>query len=159
MALATRERTIDGISLTTQQLPVLRATALSVKIVRQLGPFVSAAKQVDLQSVAHALDGNAAEIAPMIGEAMARLDEREFLEIARLLLAETVAVTDGQKYKLDKDSSIDAAFAGRLDAFLKALAFSVEVNFQSFFDGVRGAIEKLRALAEEDKPSASTSPS
>lgn len=124
---------IGGKRYTTRQFPAMRAFPLFMRLVKHLGPAMSALGEANPQS-------DLAELVPTIAVALRDLDPAAVTELARDILADTsVALEGGASMRLDSDESINAAFMGDLMLMFKVLAHAARVNFADFFGGSAGA--------------------
>lgn len=146
MGLKTEQKIIgegeNAIEIRTTQLPAMRAQALMARLVRLVSPGLSRITmdtELDMNSIMPALAG-------LFGS----LDEAEVASLTRAILASSAAVLDGKIVPLDRDDTINAAFAGKFTSMFGALRFALEVNYQDFFDGARAAL----ATARKEKASA-----
>lgn len=130
-------REIEDLTVTTQQLPAMRAYSVFARLGKIIGPALAAVQGV---SVSNLEELDVSEIAPAIGKALEGLAEDEPLVLK--LLASTFVVLDGKKIELTGDAQINRAFSGRFKALLLTLKFALEVNFSDFLDG------KLAGLGE-----------
>lgn len=121
---------IEGLKVTTTQLPPMRALPLSKKLVRLCAPILAAGgnlTNLDVDTLATALDG---------------LSDDDTSKLARQLLSGTTVIRDGQNHSLLDDTQINGAFAGMFVAMLKVMWFAIEVNFFP-----PGTAERLAAMA------------
>ncbi len=132
--LKSETRTIDGLEVTTTQLPVLRAFALFTKLGKVLAPALARAADLQLDP-----DMDVSALAPALGELFAQLDPADATQLAHDVLISTSVVADGRITELSQSGAIDLVFGGRFLAFLKTMAFAIEVNFRDFFDGTLGS--------------------
>lgn len=159
MARDVLEHEIGGLTYKVTLLGSKRGLAMSVRIVKILGPTlssfvdgVSGGKGDGIESLA--LGGSDA-----LREICARLQPDELASIAEELAKLTTVVIDDKREPRLIDI-YDDHFAGHYDALMKWLAFALEVNFRSFFAGtagVRALAVRLMALIEsQSKPQTST---
>lgn len=142
MARASRSRMIDGLTFTVQQLPATRGLLLFHKLLRCVGPSIlrslgTGKLSLDLKSL------NLASV----GDALERVLEKfsaEDLDAMRRDLFETATVTEGAQ-TLPLAQVFEEAMAGRPFTTLKALQFALEVNFESFFGVLQGAVAAQEA--------------
>lgn len=139
-----REKEIDGFKFTVPQLPAMRSLRMLRRLSSAFGPavaqaFGSATGEVDFKGLASALE--------ML---FMKLTEDELEQITKELLAQ--ALVDGRPLLREMDLTL----AGKPGTLLKLLAFSVEVNYGSFFAGLRERLAPMLA-AQAKKVSASIS--
>lgn len=144
-------RTISGDEYEVTQLPSGRGRKLLLRILRVVGPalaeLVRGGDGVKLSEVG--ADG----LASAMQELAARLTEDDFEYAVRELAGATkVRIGGGDPTKLE--TIIDLHFAGEYGAMLQWLAFALEVNYRSFFDGLGSLVQPLHsAKAKSASPS------
>lgn len=110
--------------------------AMLVRLTKMLGPATASF----LEGVLHAKGNLTASLAigaaDAIREATQRLSEADIAAISDELARFTVVILDEQ-HSPQLDKVFDDHFAGRYGAMAEWLAFSLEANFTSFFDGAR----------------------
>lgn len=148
MALKTDSKTIDGYKVTTQQLPPRRAFKLAAKLVKYLAPAFKYAGNVKLEDDVEAL-------LPALTAMLMDLDENDLDVVLRESFANTTVVvpdeSGGRMMSLETGEKIDAAFEGQLYTMVRALVFSLGVNFHDFFDAAKKEIAKRKAAEEAKK--------
>jgi hypothetical protein len=78
----------------------------------------------------------------------------ELEAFTRQILATTSVIFEGQSVQLGNVDAINLVFSGDLGGLLQTIAFAVELNYASFFDGPAGS---AGAGPEAKAPSPSTS--
>jgi len=129
--LRSETRTIEGLEVTTQQLPATRAYLLAAKLSKVLVPIASALKG---KTMGEALAAPVESLAPMLE----RLDDATLdalmLESLKCTSVVTVDAKGASiKYDLTSKPMIDLAFGGNVAALFKTIGFAIEVNFRDFF--------------------------
>ena len=139
-----KTKTIDGIQFTVNQLPVMVACKLTPRIARTFAPLISAVP----------LTGDVANVdaGPPL-EAFFELMTGDELEYLITTFKQTAyAVLDGKRWELSDSTGFDAVFDGRLLTLFKFLYFAFEVNYQDFYDVLKGALGTgLKVLASKSK--------
>lgn len=151
MAIETKNRTINGRTVTTTTFPARRALSLLTKLLALLGAplsklFSAAGGMLDGKGgklASAALDMKAADLLPHVGDALsalvANLDNEETLAFVGRLLA----MTDVDGVGVGEDKGFDLVFSGADLALLPpVLVFVCEVNFSGFF----GELSKAAGL-------------
>jgi len=123
--LRTETRDIEGIEITTTQLPPLRALALMPRLGKVIAPMLA------LDGVS--MDSDVRELVPALVQMLDTLSGDEATALTRALLASTTALLDGKMVQLNRDETLTMVFAGRLKAMVLAVAFAVGVNYGEFF--------------------------
>jgi hypothetical protein len=136
-------RTINGLEVTTVQLPPTRAYRLLAKLGRILTPSLGALNGKKLDSL-KSLDF--ADLGPALSAMFAQLDDASADALMLETLASTSVVTRGDngqliKFDLTSKAWIDVAFAGDVMALLLTMKFALEVNFASFFVASAGSVQ------------------
>lgn len=123
MGLRTETRTIDGLDVTTTQLPAMRASVLFAKLGRIVGPALAQLGTTNLGG--------------LVGLVFQNLSPADVPALTQEILASTTVLLDSKAVPLGQPGMIDLVFSeqGRLPALLKVLRFSLEVNYSDFFDG------------------------
>lgn len=121
--------TIDGLEVSTVQLPAMRAHRLFWRL-GKVAPYVAA--RVDLFK----LDWSSVEgMAPALLELFGRLSVEESEALMREILAGTSVTMDGKSISLDRVEMIDHVFSGKLPALYSVVAFALVVNYKDFIPG------------------------
>jgi hypothetical protein len=136
--LKTERRVIGDLEITVTQLPPLRALALQCRLMKVLGPALSALEG-SLESL---IERDVSALGPVISAVFSRLDGREAQDLAREILCSAAATMDNRIVTLDRAEAIDGVFAGRMKAFYGAIKFALEVNFADFFDSAPAASQE-----------------
>jgi hypothetical protein len=136
--LKTEKRVIDGLEITTTQLPALRSLGLFNKLGKVLAPALSSIP--DTFSFEHT---EVASLAPAFVTIFGAMEAGEAQALACNILESTNVELDGKVISLTDPRMVDLVFSGRLPTMFKAIAFVLEVNFSDFFKG---------ALGQENQP-------
>lgn len=146
MALEKKSTTIDGQTLTVQQMPGMLAMKTWPRVLKVLG---SALKKLPAGvTMGGGIDQfmalDAAALGDMIVEVCERLTEDELEELSKRLLAEAW---------LDKEEALTAIdigkFKGGVFGIYRALWFAIEVNYRSFLSGLGGLGKQETASPSE----------
>lgn len=125
-------QSIDGISFTVTQFPAMRGFTLFGKLVKTIGPALSALSGLDPQA-------DVIKVAPVIASALRDLDPEAASALALEIFASTSAIIDTpsgpRNVQVNTRENVDIVFMGKLMTMFKALAFAVQVNFGDFFGG------------------------
>lgn len=152
MGLRHESRVIDGLEVTTAQLPVMRASALMARLGRVFTPALT-----KIGSLADlTLSDDVSALAPALMALFEQLDGGEAQALIRESLAGTSVIQDGKQIPLSSEEAINLVFTGRLRTMLLVMKFALEVNYADFFDV--GALAKLKgrgapAATKEASPS------
>jgi hypothetical protein len=135
--IKSESKTIEGIQVTTTQLPAMRAFKLFFRLVRLIGPTLGALgdfdPKTDLKDVMKVMS-------PAFMTSFASLDPDEATALACAILENTTAFLPGQgNLQLNGQAALDAVFSGRIKTLLNVVVFAVQINFADFFDGVAPA--------------------
>lgn len=144
MALKRETREINGLEVTSTQLPVLRQYKLMARLGRLLAPALGRIEGLDKLSVTD----DVSKLMPALSELFMKLDETELMSLARDLLAGTQVKVEDQLYSLADDKTINNVFAGNLKAMLGSMKFSVEVNFGDFFGDALASVKSDEGTAK-----------
>ena len=146
-----KDRQIDGLKVTTTQLPPVQALVLSPKLLPLVAPLLngivaavssSGTDPEDIASGKIALPTEAvvAALAAVdvdeLAKAFGTLTEQALTKLMLQLLANTMVIVDGENHSLLSEDSINNVFSGRFYGLLRAMWFAIEVNF--FPTGVGG---------------------
>ncbi len=153
----TKDREIDGLRVTTTQLPPMRALVLSKRVLPLVAPLLGAltplvgeiapllGKAQTLEEAMAAIDPEALKAAlaaidvNAIGGALGTLSDADLADLTMKLLAATMVSVDGENHSLLSENDINRVFSGRFAALLQTMWFSIEVNFFPTGVGARGA--------------------
>jgi hypothetical protein len=120
--------TIDGLEFTVVPFPALHALGLLARLMKSIGPALSALGNADESE-------DISKIAP----ALAALSPSEAQSLALEILSGTfVWLDDGKgprKFELGKKEKFDAVFNGRIRTMFKVLGLALRANFAGFTDG------------------------
>jgi hypothetical protein len=140
MNLKTEEATLGEFRFTCTQFPAMRGTVLLARLVKIMGPALAALMKLDPNA---ALTDTA-----VVGElsgAFAALNPDEIPPlVAQILQCTSVATEDGTIIALDKPTSIDLVFSGRLFLMFQAVGFALRVNFGNFSAGSAPAAPRAK---------------
>jgi hypothetical protein len=145
--LKTEIRTIDGLELRCTQFQSMHGFGLV--------PRVSVLSAFTIKRAAEkGVSGNEplSALLPIVFDVAIGLTAEEIQQLARDLLPDTEAKIDGDWIRLNSDKAINLAFEGALPTLFRAILFSVEVNFLSFFVAAQPASDP--GGAAEEKPAA-----
>jgi hypothetical protein len=140
--IETKTKTIDGLIFTSTQLPPLKAYPLSTRVAGILLPaftrFMSSG--MEFGDADQFLAQDASKLIPILEPLLKVLGEKDNEDLPQKLLAGTsVQVPDetgaATLVSLATPEGINRAFQGRMLTMLKAMWFSIEVNFFDFFGG------------------------
>lgn len=131
MARAQKEKTIDGLTFTVQQLPAMRSLKLMHRLGKTIGPAL-------LKSLSGAPSGatvkvgniNVADMADGVALLFDRLSADDAESIVRELFETTMVTENGQTFQLMP--VFDNVLAGKMSTLFKAVRFALEVNYQDF---------------------------
>lgn len=129
MAAEPKVKNIEGLTVKSTPLPVMRALDLVPELADLLDPTAESDVAM-FAAVAKGLRGRLRQLLPQI------------------LAGTTVTVTlngDPKPISLNSPEAIDLAFDGHMRAFIPVVAFALEVSFRDFFEGGAQAVKALRA--------------
>src|SRR5262245_7391192 len=134
--LRSETRTIDGLEVTTQQLPATRAYRFAARLSKLLLPIAGAVKG---RSLDDAMSLGVETFAPLLQQ----LDEPTLdALLLESLQCTSVMTVDAKgvpiKYDLTTKPMIDLAFGGNVGALLRTMMFAIEFNFRDFFSASVG---------------------
>lgn len=135
-----QSRTIDGITITVQQLPAMRAMKLAHRLGKSLGPgLLRGLSGVDLTKGAAAVSSvDVGSLAPAVEAAFDRFSEEDLERLVRELFETATVQLDGRTAPMLP--VFDATFQGKTSTVFKAIKFALEVNYQDFFGALLGAV-------------------
>lgn len=141
----TQERTINGATYKSNQIPGRQAARVGVRIVKLFGPGIASLAGVETVS--------SEQLGKLAGEAAQRiammLDEDTGLKLIRDILQETWRIDPDthQRQELKEDAIFDDVFRGGVVELVKVTAFALEVN--NFFGqrGIGPLMERVQAMA------------
>jgi hypothetical protein len=128
MSLKQESREIDGIMITTTQLPPMRAFPLMAKLGKILAPALGAIGDIDPES-------DVKELGPALASLFGQLNEVDSTNLILEIFANTSAQSEGKLSPLNTDAMVNMVFAGKFVSMLNAMRFVLEVNFADFFAG------------------------
>lgn len=149
----TETKAIDGITLTVQQLPAMRALKLMHRLARSVGPaMLRALSGVDLGTAQASPGGLMSrvkldDVATGLQSALAAFSEADLEALVKELFETTMVDRGGQTMPLLP--VFDDVFQGAPLTILKAVRFALEVNFGNFFAAFQGASLAMRAPKSE----------
>jgi len=149
MGRKTESRQCGRAMVTVTQFDALRALPLGAKLLRIFGPALAELGELSGTENVRALAGLFAELFP-------KLEGDETSVLVKELLGNATAKFDNKIVDLANENTINAVFESDLMAVLQACAFSVEVNFSSFFDKLRGGKPTPQAEAVEPNSTLTT---
>jgi len=132
MSLRTESRQIDGLTVTSTQLPAMRSFRLMARLGKVISPALGHVDGISLSS-------DLSTLGPALAALFASIDGDEAESLAREVLASTTVDVDGKRLELGRTEMVNLAFEGRIKAMLETLKFALEVNYGSFFDRPAGA--------------------
>lgn len=136
MGLETKSKTIDGVTVDVTQFQPLKGAALGFRVLKALGPsLVRLLPIIGADTKEEALGILLNSDLDALGMSLAVLNPPDLDYILRASLEDAIATANGVRSDLNSDDKINAAFAGKTPALLKAAAFSLQVNFAGFFPG------------------------
>lgn len=149
----TKEKEIDGIRFSVQQLPAMRGVLLMHKLARAVGPAMLKAlsgagdsqKGVSIASV------DLGGIADSVGLVFDRFSASD-LEALIKELFETATLTDGAN-TFPVMQVFDNVLAGKTSTIFKAIRFALEVNYQDFLGALAASVSALGASQSESAKS------
>lgn len=152
MARRKETRTIGGVEVTCEQLPVLRSELLWVRLLKLFAPAARALPSLSMKT-------DMRELAALLGVSLEYLDLDEYRSCSRELLRSCTARKAGEGRGIptmlgDDDAVIDALFDGDLRSYYELLAFAAEVNYRRFFTDARAVLTAKLAGASQPEPMA-----
>lgn len=128
----TETRVINGLEVTTQQLPSMAGSRLRFKLGRLLAPSIGALRGRRIEDL---MSLDIAELAPALVALVQQLDARTHDELLIEIFAGTYVVGKDDKGKLRIELTsaqwIDQAFDGDVEAMWLAAKFALEVNVRN----------------------------
>lgn len=147
MPLKIESKDINGLHVTTTQLPALRALNLLTRIGKIIAPILGSMPHVKSVKDLNTIALNAA-----LGSLFAQLGEDEAARLARQILVATKVTVDGKFIELTTDNAINLVFDGRLGDLFSVIGFALEVNFAGFFPAkVGGGTDEPDALKADNE--------
>lgn len=142
-------RTIDGLDVRVNQLPVLRQAALAGKLTPYLGQALTTPEDKSVWT----------RTATMLLEDLPLL--LEVLQCTQIVVGEGAAA---RLREMNSEAAINEVLRGRLSALVKIAGFSLEANFGDFFAALvelaqTAIAEQARALAKAVRETPTPSPS
>lgn len=148
--LEEREKEIGGLRFKVRQMPGLKSLRMFTRLTKLAGPAIAEVTRDDRQ-LAQLLNQDAASLGAAVAVFCQDLDPDEVEAIARELAAHSKVQIEGTDGFVDLVEAIfDDVFGGRIDRLFGWIAFSLQVNYDSFL----GAARSLRSPAD----SATTKP-
>jgi hypothetical protein len=145
--LEPQTREIDGLTVTVQQLPAMRAFKLLHKILKAVAP--SAAKALASGDMKNVSSGNLSEAAEILFD---RLSEDDLAAVTRQLLDMAFVTAEGEQRPARNGDLLHSAFDGRVGTLIKTIAFALEVNYGDFLAVLKSAAKKLPGKASPSAP-------
>lgn len=149
MDLATTEREIDGLKVSTTQLGAWRALDLTPRIGAVLAPALEKLAGMPAATITGA---DLELIAPVLGALFARTNGKEVQALVKDLLVSTSVIVDGRKVELTSAGAIDSVFGARLMTLLRVVWFVLTVNYSDFI-GAAGMLQQVGRAAATPSPS------
>jgi hypothetical protein len=145
--LEPQAREIDGLAITVQPLPAMRAFKLLHKILKAVAP--SAAKALASGDLKNISFGSLSEAAEILFD---RLSEEDLAAVTRQLLDMAFVTSEGEQRPARNGDVLHAAFDGRMGALIKVIGFALEVNYGDFLAVLKSAAKKLPAKGSPSAP-------
>lgn len=123
------DRVIDGLEVSTVQLPAMRAHRLFWRL-GKVAPYVLARldfSKVDLNDFA--------TLAPGVLELFGRLSVEESESLIKEILCATTVTVDGKVIALTTTEMVDHVFSGKLGTLYVVVAMAIMVNYGDFIAG------------------------
>lgn len=126
------EETIDDFQFTTVQFPAMYAIGLLTRLVKSVGPAMSALSGFSPET-------SLASIAPALTTALSSLEPEDakklILEILNCTSVWLPDATGGRKIEFTNSDKINEFFSGRLKTMFKTIGLALRVNYQDFASG------------------------
>ena len=135
----------EGLAVTVQQLPAMRAVKLSRRLAALLAPLAPAL----------AADGDVSVLGEALGKALEAFSEKDLEALIKEVLEGATVEEDGKISPLLP--RFEDIFAGRVLLVYRVLIFALEVNFADFFEKARGAL-RTGALSVSKSPASTQIP-
>lgn len=156
-------KTIDGVTVTVQQLPGMRGVRMLHRLTKAVGPAL-AASLVGFKSVKSLKDLGNADVGAIVGglgdavqKLFDNLTEAELEQLITDLLEGALVELEGQTIPLTRPI-FDKVMTGRAHVALGFTVFAIEVNYGNFTDVVRKFsapfLAEMKSKASESKPPA-----
>ncbi len=135
-----KEEEIDGITFISEQMDPLELYPLVPRIIKIVAPLLQHFGSIDPGALKSLLKQDVGKLTPILTALGSALGEKENANLPQDLLRRTqmqLIGDDGEvvRYSLLNTKEINRAFKGRFFTMLKAMWFSLGVNFDDFFAG------------------------
>jgi hypothetical protein len=137
MGAKTEDKTIDGLLVTTTQLPPMLALVLSKKLLPIMAPLITAGG-------GDGVDIGKLDLSSFTG-ALGSVSDAEFQRLVTQVLSNTSCRFDNENVHLGNEDAINRVFAGRFGALLQTLWFAIGVNFFPTGGGALSASSPAKA--------------
>jgi hypothetical protein len=139
-----QDKSIEGLLVSVQPLPAMRALKLGHKIGKAAFPALAKA----LADGGGFKMESLAEGAEMLFD---RLSEEDLVTITKQLL-EMAWITDTDGNKRPAQGYVDLELAGRVSTLVKIIGFALEVNYGDFLAVLKSARAKVEASVSKSPP-------
>lgn len=134
--LKTESQIIDGLEVSSTQLPAMRAFALMTRLGKIIAPVLGNAEGLSMQT-------DLKDLGPILTAVFTQIDVAGAGALVTEILAGTSVQLDGRIIALGQATSVDIVFSGRLPTMMSVIRFALEVNFRDFFSAAK--TEKVAA--------------
>lgn len=139
----THECEIDGIRLISYTMDPLMLYPMAPRMAKILAPILGGLGgmgELTEAGIEKMLRSDASKLSPVVLELAKALGEKENANLPRELLCKTVAIVEGEngedrRVSLNDPKNINAIFRGKFYGMLRAMWFSLGVNFGNFSGG------------------------
>jgi hypothetical protein len=132
MTLKTESTTIDGMEFQTTQFPAMASFNLLARLVKTLGPAISALTAANPET-------DLRDLAGPLAAGLQTLNADDASRLVLDVLSCTTALVQGPSgtklVALNTQGNIDVVFSGRLMVMFKVLAHALKVNYEDFAGG------------------------
>ena len=142
--IETKQRDIQGLQVTTVQLPAMRAYGVFSRLGAILGPALAELDIANVQGMS--MSDDIGSLGPAVGKLLAGLSTDTALVLS--LLQSTTVVVDEAKIDLLSEAAINKVFTGNFLGLLATLKFAIEVNFADFLAAGLAALPAQKVEAE-----------
>lgn len=150
--IKTEKRDINGLQVTTVQIPAMKAYAVFARLGAVLGPALAKLGDVKIAN----LEDEVEKLGPAAGALLSGLAGDTDLVLA--LLQSTSVVKPGEDGKLENtdliggETAINKIYTGDFLALLLSMKFAIEVNFADFLAAGVAALPAKKAAAKDPTP-------
>jgi len=145
MARQQKEKTIDGLTFTVQQLPAMRSLKLLHRLGKTVGPaMLKALSGAPDKAPAKLGSMNVADMADGVALLFDRLSADDAESIVRELFETATVTENGNTFQLMP--VFDNVLAGRTATLFKAVKFALEVNYQDFLPALLASAQAPLAV-------------